>query len=383
MNIFKTLASGSGRIYEPNISAFLGYLLNPKEDHGLGDAFLKRFLEPLFKNPDLKDLKDRNLSIRSNFEIEVVLEKAFKKSTGKKEIVDIIILCYEKESQQGMFLGDAIIKQKDTGQAKLRHIFLIENKIRPESITKKQLKLQYAQTIDKLIELKIKDPQKLVSVIYVTPKVKDAIDEYENFTETGSKSHLYWKKDKRDDSNSENDIYISKIIKNIINEDYPPIDAYCKYTLQAFLEFIESDFQSSIKEELKEKKWESPRFEYEGEKYSRPQLAEKIVHNYINKFEKQNGRKITLDELRTELFPKRTFAKTTSPFVRKEEASIADFRDDGTKIRDNFVYYKKSIKIANAEICCCNGYNDKELIDLISNAKLDFKLDDLRIKQDN
>ena len=46
MNIFKTLASGSGSINEPNVSAFLGYLLNPKEDHGLGDAFLKKIFEP-------------------------------------------------------------------------------------------------------------------------------------------------------------------------------------------------------------------------------------------------------------------------------------------------------------------------------------------------
>ena len=40
MNIFKILASGNGTIKEPSVSAFLGYLLNPKEDHGLGDAFL-------------------------------------------------------------------------------------------------------------------------------------------------------------------------------------------------------------------------------------------------------------------------------------------------------------------------------------------------------
>ena len=52
MNIFKTLASGSGSINEPNVSAFLGYLLNPKEDHGLGDAFLKKFLEPLLDKND-------------------------------------------------------------------------------------------------------------------------------------------------------------------------------------------------------------------------------------------------------------------------------------------------------------------------------------------
>jgi hypothetical protein len=376
MNIFKTLASGSGRIYEPNISAFLGYLLNPKEDHGLGDAFLKKFLEPLFKNPDLKYMKDRNLSIRSNFEMEVVLEQAFKKSTGKKEIVDIVILCYEKESQQKMYLAEAIIEQKKKGQPRPKHIFLIENKINPESITKKQLKLQYAQTIAKLTEWGIKAPQKLVSVIYVTPKVSEAVDEYNNFTETDSKSHLYWKKDNRDDSNSDNNIYISKIIKNIINEDYPPIDAYCKYTLQAFLEFIDNDFQSSIKEELKEKKRESPRFDYEGEKYSRPELAKKITSDYIDKYEKENNKKITLDDLKSNLFHGKS-----CPIATIEDAIKADYRKDGTKIYDNYGYYPETKEIADAEIRFCTGYSDKDLQELLDRT-VKLKLDDLRIKQD-
>jgi hypothetical protein len=45
MNIFKILAQGDGTINEPNVSAFLGYLLDPNEDHGLGSKFLERFLQ--------------------------------------------------------------------------------------------------------------------------------------------------------------------------------------------------------------------------------------------------------------------------------------------------------------------------------------------------
>ena len=115
MNIFKTLASGSGSINEPNVSAFLGYLLNPKEDHGLGDTFLRKFLEPLLEqNKNLDFLKNRNLSIRSNFEMTVLLEQAFKDSDNSNQIVDIVILCYEKKSQKGSSLAGEIIKQKKT-----------------------------------------------------------------------------------------------------------------------------------------------------------------------------------------------------------------------------------------------------------------------------
>lgn len=47
MNVFKVLSSGHGNVSETNISAFLGYLLNPKADHGLNAEFLKSFLEPV------------------------------------------------------------------------------------------------------------------------------------------------------------------------------------------------------------------------------------------------------------------------------------------------------------------------------------------------
>lgn len=44
MNIFRILSAGDGHIYEPSISSFLAYLLDPKNDHGLGDEFLRSFV---------------------------------------------------------------------------------------------------------------------------------------------------------------------------------------------------------------------------------------------------------------------------------------------------------------------------------------------------
>ena len=54
MNIFKILASGYGRTSETNVSAFLGYILNPKADHGLNAEFLKAFIQPLIKKETKK-----------------------------------------------------------------------------------------------------------------------------------------------------------------------------------------------------------------------------------------------------------------------------------------------------------------------------------------
>ena len=391
MNIFKTLASGSGSINEPNVSAFLGYLLNPKEDHGLGDAFLRRFLEPLLKqNKQLdfmrnRDLSIRDLSIRSNFEFEVLLEQAFPNDGDPKEIVDIVILCYEKEYKEGMFLAEAIIKQKAEGQKRPKHIFLIENKIKDTSVTSNQLKNQYEQTIKKLSDkegINIDKPEGIVSAIFVTPEGKYSTDEFKNFSKidnnTDNKYHLLWHKDNKNASLTNDDTYISTIIKDIINSEYPPINIYCKYTLQAFLEFIEKNFQSTINEELKVKKLrENPRFEYKGKIYSRPKLAEKIIIDYIENYKKNHNEEITFEKLGTDLFQKKMDG-ATPPFVKAEEAKDKG-RTKGGGDRDYFCYYNNPIQIAKEKICVCRGCSDEELIDLINEAKLDFKLDDIRI----
>ena len=52
MNIFKILSSGDGSIKEPNISAFLGYLLDPNQEHGL----LKALIDPLILKDEINEL---------------------------------------------------------------------------------------------------------------------------------------------------------------------------------------------------------------------------------------------------------------------------------------------------------------------------------------
>jgi len=382
MNIFKTLASGSGRLSEPNVSAFLGYLLNPKEDHGLGDVFLKKFLEPLlWQNDQLDFMKNKNLSIRSNFEIEVLLEQAFKKSNETTKIVDIVILCYEKDSQQKMSLAKTIIEQKRKGQDKPKHIFLIENKIKDKSVTTGQLAEEFKQTIELLKDWKIENPQDIISVIYLTPEDSNAKKEFDNFTKadnnkTDNKYHLFWQKKDIDSISTKDDTSISKIIKEIISEESQPIDAYCKYTLQAFLEFIESNFKSTIEEDL-EKKRDNPRFKYtdrDGKEdiYSRPKLAEKIIIDYI---EKENNKEITFEKLKAALYPSKM--RTYPPFVAAEEAKDKG-RTKGGGDRDYFCYYNNPIQIADKKICVARGCTDDELQELLDKT-VKLKLDDIRI----
>ncbi|MDL2223810.1 PD-(D/E)XK nuclease family protein [Bacteroidales bacterium OttesenSCG-928-M06] len=384
MNIFKTLASGSGSINEPNVSAFLGYLLNPKEDHGLGDTFLRRFLEPLLdkdkedNNNNLSFLRGRNLSIHSNFEFEVLLEQAFKdinskddKEKGSTQIVDIVILCYEKKNQQGRFLAEEIIKQKKQG-GHPKHIFLIENKIDDASCTEGQLRKQFNNTITTLKSLGIDAPERLVSVIYVTPDGTKCKEEFSKFKNDNNKIQSFWSK--KNDNNS-----ISKILREIIEKSTRPIDAYCKYTLQAFLEFIENDFKSAIVEELEEKKKrENTRFEYNEEIYSRPDLAVKAISDYIKKHEEINDRKITFDELKEKLFPKKkNWNKSNSPFVKENDAIEVTNNNKQSK---NFYYRPELIPIEGGNIRVSAAWDDEKVLQELLDKTIKLNLNDMRIK---
>ena len=82
MNIYKTLATGDGRIDEANVSSFLGYWLDPNEDHGINDELLKALITYLNReSPDNtlksfihdKDENVRNFSSRSQFEFIILL----------------------------------------------------------------------------------------------------------------------------------------------------------------------------------------------------------------------------------------------------------------------------------------------------------------------
>lgn len=171
MNIFKVLANGDGRINEPNVSAFLGYLLDPYQDHGLGYEFLDRFL-----NKVISDFETRE------YEYEILLEQAFKEiekentdnaatavpnlnGRGKKSIIDIVILCFERNDNNTQESKIHKILGTPKGINNLKHIFLIENKTNPVpvlpeenaknyDITKaNQITLQYKRTLEMLKKL--------------------------------------------------------------------------------------------------------------------------------------------------------------------------------------------------------------------------------------
>ena len=149
-------------------------------------------------------------------------------------------------------------------------------------------------------------------------------------------------------------------------EESHPIDAYCKYTLQAFLGFIESNFKSTIEEELEEKK--DGNFWYDGKTYSRPRLAEKLIRDYLS----ANTNK-TLAELDQEF---KNITTGYKPFLEMKEAQ--DFNSNRVA---NWYYEKDPIEVADGHICVSNDWTDEDKIKkMITIVKPELKLDDIRDK---
>lgn len=253
MNIFKILANGDGTINEANISAFLGYLLDPYQDHGLGHEFLDRFLKIVHGN---------NYKNTYSYNYEIELEQAFRDGDKSKQIVDIVLASFHNKKNG---FKESIMQNAIEAKQTLEILYLIENKVSYSAKKAEQIKHQFEATKS---QLKVSDDK--IFSIYITPDLSVYDIEFDSF-ESNSKTHFKWilesekPKEKpsikllanEDESNESNQKSIFGIIKGIIeDESYGKIEAineYTKHTLISFLKFIENEFKSEI-QEVKDKK---------------------------------------------------------------------------------------------------------------------------------
>lgn len=230
MNIFKILANGDGTINEANVSAFLGYLIDPKADHALGYEFLQRF----FKN----SVEEEQFNFEQ-FEYEIFYEQAFREGNKKKEIVDIVVVCYSIDKGNAK---ESLVKNFLTNKKEVHKLFLIENKIRAGSVTAGQLLQQFNSTKH---ELGAEFENKIHS-IYITPKNEKLQNEFLKSSLTNS-THLFWKSTEGDEN------AVNSMIREILEleslGDIEPLNEYTLHTIKAFNKFIENDFKSEKQEE--------------------------------------------------------------------------------------------------------------------------------------
>ena len=224
MNIFKILANGHGSINENNVSAFLGYLLDPNGDHGLGYEFLEHFLFRVFEDEDFKFRK---------YDYEVILEQGFK-GKEKKEVVDIVILCFSRNNSQG---SQSKFKSIIKGEAKIEKVFLIENKIKKSSFKAEQVKKQFESFKNEGLDVKDED----IHSILLSPHEKKIIDTFKTHKPQNG-THLFWKGGDQEEENVTD--MIKGIIQQVNSGGIDPINDYSLITLKSFLQFVNNEFKS-------------------------------------------------------------------------------------------------------------------------------------------
>lgn len=195
MNIFDTLSRGKGCINEENVSSFLGYLLNPNDDHDLGIEFFERFLKKIgIKETEIKTTDIDNLEIHYEFKVGL---------PNKNDRCRYI---------------DVVFETSD-------HIIAIENKISEKSKQKNQLQEEY----DGLKKSKDIDTRKSILLCYLVPKE----------TKEGN-----IKTDEKDNSKTLLWDDVIKILTDILNAENSaeinPINDYTKYTIKAFINFMKN-----------------------------------------------------------------------------------------------------------------------------------------------
>lgn len=219
MNIFSVLSQGKSRLHEPSISAMLGYLLSPNGDHGLGDTFIRAFLDLINKTSHLdifKEIPTEGL-INANVELEVHYN-----NKEKRNDIDIQISILDKRVSKEI------------------HRIIIENKIKTGAANPKQL-VDYYKSVIKDKDFQIEAPE--LTIIFLTPdsSVSSLSTEFDNLNKLiDSKHNSAWIKWSIDNNSDCILGIIKSILSKELNAEINPINEYMRHTLKAFVKYVDS-----------------------------------------------------------------------------------------------------------------------------------------------
>ena len=215
MNIFEILSRGKSRLHEPSMSAMLGFLLSPSDDHGLSDSFLNAFLELINSKAEREVFGKFIGGARPNVGVE--LEKDY----GGKQI-DVEVSIYE-----GGFDGGKEV-----------HRILIENKIRENAVKPGQL-LSYHNAVLADEDFQAEAPE--LTIVFLTPEPRTANkklhEEYERLISEKRADvnavMLHWTSE---DECQPTIVGVAQtILEKELRAQIKPINEYMRQTLKAFV----------------------------------------------------------------------------------------------------------------------------------------------------
>lgn len=204
----------------------LGYLLNPREDHGLGDTFLRHFLE-IVQNGTSNQRLFSDVLARAFVDAQVSLEEPYSLGGARKDI-------------------DAQVVLSDAAGETEQHRIIIENKIKTGSANYEQLR-DYFQAV--MTDDDFASSRSTLTVVFLTPPLtnKGLQHEYAELTdETLGRHHkawLHWT------PGSDGDRDILTLLRGILakeqNAEIRPINEYLRQTVKAFVCHLNSTVGAS------------------------------------------------------------------------------------------------------------------------------------------
>ena len=226
MNLFTALSQGKGRLNEENLSAMLGFLLSPQQSHGLGDLFLRRFLQSIAVANNSPDAFSGLINTDDPINAEVIFESPYLIRNNTR-YVDIDIRIYKSLPKN---------KASDETVQELYRI-AIENKVKPSSANTTQFKDEFEGIFN---DLEGEGDIKLY-MVFLTPysSYRALADEYNALTDEILGRHqkvwMYW-------TNHEEENAVTALIKGILRSEQEceinPISDYLRHTLKAFARHI-------------------------------------------------------------------------------------------------------------------------------------------------
>ncbi len=221
MNIFSVLSMGKSRLHETSMSAMLAYLLNPNQDHGVGNKFLKSFLELSNENNIYSIYIEKIGTTQLKFDIDLEVQYYY---NGKRSDIDVQIKIFDNNWNE-------------------LHRIIIENKIKTGAANPKQLEQYYEAVINDENDENISEDK--LSVIFITPDLNNKILEEEFYNlKTDKKTWIYW------NSSLEDKNTVVRIIQSILtqeqNAEISPINEYMRHTFKAFSYFVNKTLDTSV-----------------------------------------------------------------------------------------------------------------------------------------
>jgi hypothetical protein len=221
MNLFDVLYSGKRDITEENMSALLGWMLDPGQSHGWGNLFLAEFLraidEKRFESfiaqlPSQVSYKSKNRTWAM-----VVLEEPV--TTGSNEQKDIDLVLYLE------------------GNHSSPKYVLIENKIRSGSVTLGQLNAEIEGFLNGEHVIAKDD----FAFVYLTLQDElAAASEFKSISENLLSAHLSWRKSNLDSVETVLETFLQKESAGEIS----PFSYELTWLMKSTLGFIRTGFRS-------------------------------------------------------------------------------------------------------------------------------------------